>query len=299
MTRLRRVPSACLLTIRFSGQVHRANGQNAHFQPSATMVAERAVTIDGGEEFPKAAGLRIGVISDSTCAITRAGRKRKTSLAFQSRPSVCKPTEQRHHDSAMRMTGSSAAWVRWPTACRRPSRAAHLRERQYSNLVFCFHIILGVCTLRDMTIFGLHGCRVWTVPPTTAVGGLFLEEHGQAWWRRSRRCPPSDWPNAMEGVLFCAAGATACAPPKTTRCQNRGCSGSGWHGSAVDPRAATVGSPLSAAGPDQFSVSGARPTHLLSQHVLREHTDQRSSRDTRRRPGSNSVETSDRISGPA
>ena len=32
----------------------------------------------------------------------------------------------------------------------------------------------------------------------------------------------------------------------------------------VDPRAATVGSPLSSAGPDQFTAPGARPTDLLS-----------------------------------
>jgi hypothetical protein len=46
------------------------------------------------------------------------------------------------------------------------------------------------------------------------------------------RCAPFDWPTAMKIVLFCAATATACAPPKTTSRQNRGRSGSGWHGSA-------------------------------------------------------------------
>ena len=67
----------------------------------------------------------------------------------------------------------------------------------------------------------------------------------------------------------------------------------------VDPRAATVGSPLSAAGPDEFTARAAGPTHLLSRRVLRGHADQRTRPDTRRRPKSNSAETSDRISEPA
>jgi hypothetical protein len=34
-------------------------------------------------------------------------------------------------------------------------------------------------------------------PADQSSGGLFLEEPGQAWWCRSRRFPPSDWPKAM------------------------------------------------------------------------------------------------------
>jgi hypothetical protein len=56
-------------------------------------------------------------------------------------------------------------------------------------------------------------------PGDESSRGLFLEEPGQPWWCRSRRCPLSDWPTAMR-------------TPKTASCQNRGCSESGWHGCA-------------------------------------------------------------------